>query len=114
MTIKIQCPCGVKYAFEVAPENARNPVRFVCQQCGLDSSAAVNQIIQQTFATQIGQGATPAATSPAAPQPPAAGPVRLKIHLASEKPVAAEAAPAQPSTTETPEAEPAASCLKHA
>ena len=49
MTIKIQCPCGVKYAFEIGPENVRNPVRFVCNQCGADNSAALNQIVRQQF-----------------------------------------------------------------
>jgi hypothetical protein len=50
MTIKIQCPCGVKYALEISAENPASPIRFVCNQCGTDSSAAINQIVQQQFA----------------------------------------------------------------
>src|SRR5262245_1584459 len=53
MTIKIQCPCGVKYALDVGTD----PVRFVCAQCGTDSSAALNEIIRQ----QSGNRSQPAA-----------------------------------------------------
>ena len=49
MTIKIQCPCGVKYALEISAEHLNNPIRFVCNQCGADSSAAINQIVRQQF-----------------------------------------------------------------
>ncbi len=82
MTIKIQCPCGAKYAFEVAPECAARPVTFVCQQCGLDSSAAVNQIIRQQFGAAA---APPAEPKPGAQTPPAA---------AAAAPVACAASPA--------------------
>ena len=45
--MKIQCPCGAKYAFDVSPEMAQTPVRFVCQACGADSSDVVNGLIRQ-------------------------------------------------------------------
>ena len=48
--MKIQCSCGTKYAFDITPEMVNNPVQLVCQNCGVDNSAAVNQIIQQQFA----------------------------------------------------------------
>ena len=59
--MKIQCACGAKYAFDVTPEMAENPVRFVCQTCGLDSSDFVNGLIRQ----ELGLG-TPAAMPPPA------------------------------------------------
>ena len=49
MTIKIQCQCGVKFALEVSAENVNNPIRFVCNQCGTDNSAALDQIVRQQF-----------------------------------------------------------------
>src|SRR6266487_916589 len=45
--MKLQCACGAKYAFEVQPEMLSKPVQFVCPSCGLDSSAFVNQLVQQ-------------------------------------------------------------------
>ena len=45
--MKIQCSCGAKYTFDITPDMADKPVRFVCQQCGLDSSDFVNNLIRQ-------------------------------------------------------------------
>jgi hypothetical protein len=56
MTIKIQCPCGVKYALDISAENLRNPVRFVCNQCGADNSGAINEIVRQQFAAAADPG----------------------------------------------------------
>ena len=33
--MKFQCPCGAKFAFDIAPEMVQNPVKFVCPTCGL-------------------------------------------------------------------------------
>src|SRR5271154_7183584 len=66
--MKIRCSCGTKYEFEVTPEMAREPVRFICTQCGLDSSDYVNQLVREELAEQ---GVIPS-------QPPTAAP-RLKI-----------------------------------
>lgn len=73
MTIKIQCPCGVKYALDITADHLTNPIRFVCQQCGTDDSAAINEIIRQQFAAE-------------APQPKAA-PKRVEVHPAPTAPV---------------------------
>ena len=47
--MKIACACGTKYSFDLTPEMARQPIRFVCQNCGLDSSDLVNELIRQQF-----------------------------------------------------------------
>src|SRR5688572_30067951 len=73
MTIKIQCPCGVKYALDITAEHLVNSVRFVCQQCGTDDSAAINEIIRQQFA-----GDAP---------PPKAAPKRVEVHPVPTAPV---------------------------
>src|SRR6266581_6585957 len=84
--MKIQCSCGAKYAFDVTPEMAKSPIRFVCQTCGLDASEAVNNLIRQELARSApvpasaspapalpaGQGAPIAVTAPPAP--------RVRIH----------------------------------
>ncbi len=45
--MKVQCNCGAKYAIDVTPEMARDPVRLVCPTCNLDLSGPVNDLIRQ-------------------------------------------------------------------
>lgn len=89
--MKIQCACGAKYAFDITPEMAQNPVRFVCPGCGQDSSDFVNQLVRAELAKPTG------ATPPPPPPPVPAAP-RLKIAVAEKtaepEAEAAEAAPA--------------------
>lgn len=100
--MKIQCACGAKYELDVVP--GMQPIKFVCQICGQDYSAFVNDLIKRELAQQR---ATPAPTpaqpltyaapaaaaapvAPSAPPPPAAEAPRLKINRGQ-----AEAAPQQ-------------------
>jgi endogenous inhibitor of DNA gyrase (YacG/DUF329 family) len=76
--MKIQCSCGAKYSFDVTPEMAKNPMRFICQSCGLDSSDFVNELVRREIAEQF-----PNATSSPPPATPAVS--RLKISR-EEKP----------------------------
>src|SRR5882757_3097741 len=62
--MKVQCNCGSKYAIDVTPEMARDPIRFVCPSCDLDLSGPINDLVRQEL------GVTPAATP--SPEPPAA------------------------------------------
>jgi hypothetical protein len=66
--MKIQCSCGAKYAFDVTPETAQTPVRFVCPACGVDSSDFVNRMIRQ----ELGLPEPAVAPSP----PPVARPIQ--------------------------------------
>jgi hypothetical protein len=104
--MKIQCSCGAKYSFDITPEMGQTPIRFVCQNCGLDSSDLVNELIRQELAA-----ATPVDAPPplmAAPTPagaPPAGTSRMRIQ-ASKAAAAADTAalefcarhPGQPAT----------------
>ncbi len=82
--MKIQCPCGTKYAFDVTPEMAANPVTLVCQNCGADHSPAVNRLIQQQFpATATESAAVPAVDAKAR--------VEVAVHAAAAAPEQAEA-----------------------
>ncbi len=103
--MKIQCACGAKYAFDVTPEMAENPVRFVCQTCGLDSSDFVNGLIRQ----ELGLG-TPAAMPPPAAGPPPAVPVSIatpRLHVAHAAEPASQTGEAA-AVSEAPQF-----CLKH-
>src|ERR1017187_10197058 len=75
--MKIQCACGAKYAFDATPEMLKNPVRFVCPSCGLDSSDFVNELVRREFA-----GQTPAAPPTVTEVP------RLKYSIAGPQPSA--------------------------
>ena len=69
--MKIQCPCGAKYSFDLTPEMGRNPIQLVCQNCQQDISTAVNQVIRQ----QLGlDAAAPAPRASEAPPPTIAPP----------------------------------------
>jgi hypothetical protein len=92
--MKIQCSCGAKYAFDLTPEMAREPIKFVCPQCGLDSSELVNQLIQEELAEQNLPPAPPPPSAPASVPKPM--PTRLKISHAEKKP---ETLPAEPVAT---------------
>jgi outer membrane protein assembly factor BamB len=72
--MKIQCACGTKYAFDVTPEMAERPVRFVCQNCGLDSSDFVNELIRQELGLAAPVG-TPPPVAPVSGEPPPDAPV---------------------------------------
>ncbi len=74
--MKLQCPCGAKYAFEISPEMVQNPVKFVCPTCGLDSSEFVNDMVRREFGVAAPAYAPPVSLPPA--EAPAAAP-RLKI-----------------------------------
>ena len=56
--MKIQCSCGAKYAFDVTPEMAQTPVRFVCSACGVDSSDLVNRLVRQELGLPEPAGGT--------------------------------------------------------
>lgn len=50
--IKIQCGCGQKYAFDVEPVNGQMTSTVACPVCGVDGTAAANQVIDQTLTAQ--------------------------------------------------------------
>lgn len=76
--MKLECSCGAKYAFDTTPEMVQNPVKFVCPNCGQDSSAFVNELIRREYGAP-----NPVITAPPPepPPPPAAsaGAPRLRI-----------------------------------
>ena len=60
MPIKVQCSCGQKYSFEVEPVGGRMPAPVACPVCGVDGTAAANDIIAQ----RLSAPPPPAAAAP--------------------------------------------------
>lgn len=88
MEIKIECPCGQPFEFDVEPVNGRMPCEIKCPACNQDATALANDYIKLT----LPKGALRiplAAISPAPTPPPEEG---LRIN----RPQAAPAAPAAP------------------
>jgi hypothetical protein len=87
ITIKVQCGCGQKYAFDVEPYNGRMPHTVACPVCGVDGTAAANQIIAQSMPSV-----------PVAPPPTPVAAPRLSIPSAraNSPSVAPAPAPAAP------------------
>ncbi|HKQ39737.1 MAG TPA: B-box zinc finger protein, partial [Verrucomicrobiae bacterium] len=48
----------MKYALDIGAENLNNPIRFACNQCGVDNSTALNQIVRQQYGT-VQEATTP-------------------------------------------------------
>jgi len=91
--IKIQCGCGQRYAFDVEPVNGRMTSTVACPVCGVDGTAAANEMIAQALAAL-----------PEDPPSPPAPATRLRPVAA---PVQSEA-PARPLARPVPELSPKA------
>jgi len=50
MNLKVQCPCGSRYSFEVEPVDGRMPFSVRCPTCGADGAEAANALIAQAEA----------------------------------------------------------------
>ncbi|HEX3856882.1 MAG TPA: hypothetical protein VHY30_06270 [Verrucomicrobiae bacterium] len=71
--VKIICPCGQKYAFDVLPVNNRMPSPVKCPVCRADGTAAANEILAQKTT-----GISPAPPVPMVPMVPSTPPA-MKI-----------------------------------
>src|SRR5687767_4685050 len=65
MEVKILCPCGAKYKFEVEPVNGKLPGPVLCPVCAADGTALGNEIVAQTL-TRIPLAAAPTPSTAAA------------------------------------------------
>jgi hypothetical protein len=50
MEVKVQCPCGTRFAFDIEPVYGRMPVRVNCPGCGADGTDLANEVIRQKLA----------------------------------------------------------------
>src|SRR5215475_14269629 len=94
MEISVQCPCGIKYKFDVEPVHGRMPMAVSCPSCGADGTALANEFLRTASsapspALPTASVAPTAPVVPAAPAAPAAPPV-------GAAPVESDAPPALP------------------
>ena len=47
-SVKVQCPCGQRYAFDVEAPDGRMPYSVACPVCGADGTDAANGILSQS------------------------------------------------------------------
>jgi hypothetical protein len=94
--IKVLCPCGTKFAFEVEPVDGQMPEAAACPACGADSTAAANAVIRQALAG----GTAPTPVAKAAPVRIGAPP--LPSAVSAGPPPAAAVAEAEPAITRCP------------
>ncbi|MDR3456031.1 MAG: hypothetical protein P4N60_01185 [Verrucomicrobiae bacterium] len=103
--VKVVCGCGQKYSFDVEPVNGRMPSRVACPVCGVDGTAAANEILARSQAVPP-PPPRPAPTLTAAPVPAPVPVSTARLQTAAAPPPApvaplAPAAPPPPSTAET-------------
>lgn len=75
MEVKVFCPCGAKYKFDVEPVNGRLPGPVFCPKCNAEGTAAANAILAQSQAAHPVAQPAPPAMAPLAPQGSGAAPV---------------------------------------
>jgi len=64
-TIKVQCGCGQRYAFDVEPSEGFMPFPVACPVCGTDGTPAANEILAQSLRSEAAGEPAPTAI----PQP---------------------------------------------
>src|SRR6185436_12939160 len=87
-TVKVQCTCGQRYAFDVEPIDGRMPYTVACPICGMDGTPAADRILAQNAQPVVATAASSAMVAQkAAP---------LRVHLALAPAPAASAPAAAP------------------
>lgn len=81
ISVKLECACGQRYAFDVEPYKGGMPARVACPACGVDGTSSANSFIAQALAAQPAIAIPPPAPAQvvftpigAAPPPPASAP----------------------------------------
>jgi len=74
-SVKVQCPCGQRYAFDVEAPDGQMPYSVACPVCGADGTDAANGILSQSHANV--SSLTPVAVS--ASEAPTASPMRIEL-----------------------------------
>lgn len=82
MEIKIQCPCGTRYKFDVEPVNGLMPGPIFCPTCSLEGTEAGNSILQSHFPASI---SAPAASAPPPLAPPVPVPAPARVATTTKK-----------------------------
>lgn len=76
ISLKIQCPCGQRFVFDVEPVDGHMPIAVTCPACGADDTAVANAALAQNLP----------APPPMADAPADAGHLRLTPRSAAPPP----------------------------
>jgi len=90
MEVKVHCPCGTRFKFDVEPHHGRMPQRVACPACNADATDAANAFI----AAHLPVVPAPAPISPPPPAAPAPTPGLRLSGAASPSPTSAAPTPA--------------------
>jgi hypothetical protein len=93
-TIKVQCGCGQRYAFDVEPVEGRMPYAVNCPLCGADGTEAANELLAESPAYEPARAASVA--SPGVRLRESAGAPALHLAAAPAMQTAVAHAHAQP------------------
>jgi hypothetical protein len=88
MTVKIDCDCGQRYAFDVEPVGGVLPTAVACPACGADGMAKANEFIASHTTAQ-----EPATSAPAAIRISAPAQASVRIAAPAPAPPPSSAAP---------------------
>ena len=100
MNLKVLCPCGSKFSFDIEPVNGQMPMAINCPTCGADATALANEAIRRQSA-------------PAAGAPIQARVSGLRVSKHGDAPAAPAAAPAAPEHNPLHGEAKAGECAKH-
>ena len=87
-SVKVECDCGQRYAFDVEPVHGRMPAPVACPTCGADGTAKANAILAQ-MPVAVSRAITPLAVSLAIAAPAAVAVAAPAVRLAAGPPLAA-------------------------
>src|SRR4051794_2550470 len=93
--VKIECPCGQHYAFEVEPVMGRMPAPVACPACGHDGTIMANEKILELSQPSALSEAPPQAVPTASSRPMIA---RAPATSAASRPL--PSIPGQPGKTQ--------------
>src|SRR5436190_1947676 len=102
-SVKVQCACGQRYAFDVEAPNGQMPYSVACPVCSADGTEAANQILAQSLVNE--PSLATAAVSAASVR--AASPMRVELAKPPSPDQATAARPARllPGQVARPQAE---------
>lgn len=84
--LKLQCDCGQKYKFDVAPVNGRMPFTVKCPICGLEGTGKANALLRQMPEYSVPQPASPFPGSVASTAPLPIEPVSQRYPATAAQP----------------------------
>src|ERR1700722_12738539 len=121
MKVKVLCPCGAKFEFDVEPLNDRMPVAIACPVCNADATQLANEVIaRQSAAAAVAPAPVPTMPAPvmppqsAPPPPPAPAPTGgLRIAKAAGHAAPAPVAAPAPTSQAPVDDGRVQLCLKH-